>query len=456
MSFGRTPLLESLESRTHLSVSTGANGFDVFGKSSDTRVIYVSSSSGNDKNSGMSASSPVKTLGKAESLMRDGKPDWMLLKDGDTFNGGFPEWKTSGESASAPQVIGDYGSGNRPIINSGTKEGFVTFGGTGHPINYLAITGLQFKANTYNGRNGSFDTTGIRLTRQGSYITIQDCVVQDYAENITLDADGSGLNHVSIIGNEVLDAYATSSVGNGHAQGIFLGAKTQNTLIKGNVLDHNGYNTSVSGAGFSEFCHDIYEFSGVSGTVIEGNIISRPSLYGCKLLSPTTVENNVFIDCPAAISLNSGSNTVSGNLILNGIDLAGTSGGAVGVEVNKVSSASISNNLIADDLSTKKYHNAGIRLNPGAHSVTVTSNTIYKYGNVVDDAANISYKSSGTITSPKGKGVSDTIGTFGSSVGVGNSFNSWIAAERSESEASWKSSLASANMISFFKKAFGV
>src|SRR4051812_24053122 len=108
---------ESLDRRILLSGSTTAS-----------RIVYVSSSSGSDSNSGLSSSSPVKSFAKAKSLIRDGKPDQMLLKAGDVFTSGIGPWKTSGPSASQKQVIGSYGSGARPLIKSGTSEGFVTFG----------------------------------------------------------------------------------------------------------------------------------------------------------------------------------------------------------------------------------------------------------------------------------------------------------------------------------------
>ena len=46
------------------------------------RIIYVSSSEGNDLNSGLSPSAPVRTLEAGYDLLRDGQPDWMLLKRG--------------------------------------------------------------------------------------------------------------------------------------------------------------------------------------------------------------------------------------------------------------------------------------------------------------------------------------------------------------------------------------
>src|SRR2546423_14641649 len=90
--------LESVEPRRLLAISLGSDGWTKFPPSPDTRIIYVSSSAGSDSNLGLLPISPVKTLNKAKSLLRDGKPDWMLLKCGDEFTGGIGFWKTSGRS----------------------------------------------------------------------------------------------------------------------------------------------------------------------------------------------------------------------------------------------------------------------------------------------------------------------------------------------------------------------
>jgi hypothetical protein len=384
--------VEEIESRTLLSVSLGSDGWTSFGKSSDTHVIYVSSSSGKDSNTGLSQNSPVKSLSKARSLMRDGKPDWLLLKRGDTFTGGFGPWKTSGRSSTEMQLIGTYGSGNRPIINSGTMEGFVTFGGSGHAINNVAITGLQFFANSYNGKNGSFSTTGIRLTRQGNNWLIEDCRIQGYKDNITLDGDGSGINGLKIRRCEIVDAYcASSSVGNGHAQGIYLASGTKNVTIEQNVIDHNGWKEGVSGAGATMFNHDIYVNSGVSGTVIKDNIISRASLCGITIRSGGTIQNNLILRSPVGVKAEKTSNlNITGNVILDGTDLAGTAGGATGIDAASVSSLTISNNIIAREQSSAKYHVTGIRIGGGVKNATISSNVIYKWQQSINLASGLS------------------------------------------------------------------
>ena len=102
-------------------VGTGldANGFTTFTPSADTRIIYVSSSTGNDSNNGLSPNSAVATIAEGLSLIRDGSADHLLLKAGDTFvDQSFGWLDISGRSATEPIVISSYGSGPRPIIET--------------------------------------------------------------------------------------------------------------------------------------------------------------------------------------------------------------------------------------------------------------------------------------------------------------------------------------------------
>ncbi|MEQ9407470.1 MAG: hypothetical protein RIK87_07065, partial [Fuerstiella sp.] len=88
--------------------------------SSDSRMIYVSSSEGDDANDGLSESSPKKTVAAGAQLLRSGKPDWLLLKSGDIWSGysegGFRLESSGGESVERKTVITSYGDGARPVL----------------------------------------------------------------------------------------------------------------------------------------------------------------------------------------------------------------------------------------------------------------------------------------------------------------------------------------------------
>jgi hypothetical protein len=110
-----TPALAQTSTAPHLD----ANGWTVFTPSADTHIIYVSSSQGNDNYSGLSVSAPVKTISHGLSLLRDGYPDWLLLKKGDSWTESN-QIKTSGLSAIAPMVISSYDPAHPGVVNPGT------------------------------------------------------------------------------------------------------------------------------------------------------------------------------------------------------------------------------------------------------------------------------------------------------------------------------------------------
>src|SRR5262245_30748250 len=103
------PTADSNQLRTALS------GWTILTPRPNTRHVYVSSSSGNDNNSGLTEQSPKATIQAAMNLLRQGRADWLHIKSGDQFSGGLPDWYLSGQSSNAPMVVTSYGSSpNRP------------------------------------------------------------------------------------------------------------------------------------------------------------------------------------------------------------------------------------------------------------------------------------------------------------------------------------------------------
>src|SRR6516165_6184363 len=134
-----------------------ANGWTVFTPSTNTRIMYVSSSTGSDSNSGLSASAPVQSVVKGLSLLRQGYPDWLLFKKGDSWTSRGPAYpdlalfgtltsNVQGRSATEPMVIGSYDPANpgagpdpstggaRPLFNipAADAPAVFTFGGSGY------------------------------------------------------------------------------------------------------------------------------------------------------------------------------------------------------------------------------------------------------------------------------------------------------------------------------------
>src|SRR6516164_7331484 len=74
------------------AISQNSNGWTDITPSSYTKIIYVSSSTGNDSTCAPASPpvnpagvTPCKTIRRGKSFMCDGYPDWLLLKKGDTW-----------------------------------------------------------------------------------------------------------------------------------------------------------------------------------------------------------------------------------------------------------------------------------------------------------------------------------------------------------------------------------
>ncbi|MFB2585801.1 family 16 glycoside hydrolase [Herbiconiux liukaitaii] len=119
-------------------------------------TYYIDSVAGSDANPGTSASSPWKSLAKANALTATAGTS-ILLKSGSVWNGQYLDLKGSG-TAAAPAVVGRYGGTARPVIDfddtSVGGEGFgvrITNGSYWHVEN-LEITSGEFP--TSKRRNG--------------------------------------------------------------------------------------------------------------------------------------------------------------------------------------------------------------------------------------------------------------------------------------------------------------
>jgi hypothetical protein len=369
-------LVEPLETRTLMSLSMTSDGFIDVAPSDDSRVLYVSSSSGDDSNDGRSPSDALRTIKKAKSKMRDGMPDQMLLRRGDYFDESFGHWTMSGRSSDEPMLLGAYGEGERPLLNTNIYQGFATYGGD--PVNNIFIDGIHFNADGYDGKNGGYQTAGIQLLREGSGYVFQDLEINGYKDNIVIQGDGDGVDSVILRRSIITDAYARMGVGNGHSQGLYVAGTSSHVMIEQNVFDHNGWKEGVSEP--TMFNHNIYVNTGATSVAVRNNLIANASLNGVLMRSGGSIVDNLFVRNPVAAIVNNTSSTITGNVVLQGTDLP-TQSLSVGFNIESVPSATVSNNLIANDIGTGRYGAAAISVNPGANDVNVDNNTVYNWRN---------------------------------------------------------------------------
>lgn len=402
---------ESLESRRLFSVSLNAAGWTVVTPSADTRTVYVSTS-GNDANTGLSASAPVKTLGRAESLLRNGSPDWMLLKRGDTFSGSFPNWYKSGRGAKEPMLIGTYGSGARPVLATGVGNGFLA--NTKLPVNNLVIDGIQFYANQRDPNSSSFDSTstgkrptGLFLLGPSNNVLIEDCSFRFFKDNIVVEGYSGAISNITIRRSLVEGAYCVGD----RAQGFY--ADTVNGVtLEENVFDHNGWNEKITAAADNGHNHNIYYSYSAANMVVRGNIISEGSSHGVLARSGGIIENNLFLRNAIGVAYGTANGATStaggvtgrinGNVFVDGKGIGATRFGQ-GIEIGNIKSLQVANNIFTHDTAQAqpaiKLIYANATSNPsavvGINNVTIENNITSGWRNAMAFDAGLTAGGSG-------------------------------------------------------------
>ena len=226
-------------------------------------------------------------------MLRDGYPDWLMLKAGDTFQDGIRSWgNTHGRSESEPIVITSYGEGPRPRLHTG-NDGVFQRSGSNPIVRHIAFVGLHFKPEKRDPSDPDFVLGeerypgGWTWLGPGGDVLIEDCVIEKYKDNITIQG---GPSNITIRRNIIIDAWGKGS----HAQGIFA-KDVSGLLIEENVFDHNGYHDLVDGADRTIFSHNMYLQHGNTNVTVRGNVSSRASAHGLQFRSGGLCEDNLFI-----------------------------------------------------------------------------------------------------------------------------------------------------------------
>jgi hypothetical protein len=368
-------------------------GWTIFTPSNDTRTIYVSSSQGNDSNNGLTTSTPKRTIAAGKSLLRTTFPDWLLLKCGDTWDESLGEWEgKSGRSNAERMLISTYGTGDRPLLRTGSSMG-VELLNHNNTSSHIAFVGIHFWANTYNGSNGS--PNGINWIDESDGLLVEDCMFQAYCVGMVVQGYPVPMRHtnVSIRRNVVVDSYSTAGV---YSQGLYMSA-CDNVLIEENLFDRNGWNDNVPGSTPSWFLHNVYIQDGNTGVVFHGNITAGTD--GVQLRTGGDVEDNLFLR--NAIALNYGvgntpalqgiTGTVRNNVVDDGGDI-GTNGASQGprgwaFRFSNVAQATVERNVIANNV--HGHSPRVIMMEPangvggivrGVQNTTFDNNVFYNWG----------------------------------------------------------------------------
>ncbi|MBU1237682.1 MAG: hypothetical protein KJ634_03590 [Gammaproteobacteria bacterium] len=314
-----------------------ANGWSILTPSSDSRLIYVSTSGndgtaqtystasaevGADPYNPSGAILPYATIDAALGQARAGYPDYILLKRGETWTRTAMINMKAGRSATERSVLGYYGSAAaRPtILHKGVNFSWAS---------YSAVVGVRFYASQRDPASSDFvgfaNVSGEAgfdglIGYGGSVIgglLIEDCWFDWFSGNVLQSPVTTFAPLIDIIirRNLITNNYSTA----GHAQGLY--TSRVSLWLEENVFDHNGWykqgdtNFSDQAEGKATmFNHNTY-FTDTRETVFRNNLFLRASSIGTKFTSNTAsginevkawdvlVDNNLYVEGEVGISM---------------------------------------------------------------------------------------------------------------------------------------------------------
>jgi len=263
------------------------NGWTDLKPSEDARLIYVSSSTGNDSNDG-SINNPYATFDRARLDLRDDAGDWVLFKSGDVWNEPLGAIKNDQYNLVSglpehPIVLTSYGDGPRPIFNIGDDDGVQIWSSTGDNTSNIALVNLHFISETSKGNGVRCLSWGENLLIEGCRFDYCDIVVDPYRHEYEGEVRFTNLTVRRCY------VYRNFSTG-GHAQGIFV-TEVDGLLLEENCFDHNGW---YEESDRTKFNHNGYITTYCTGLVARGNIFMRGSSTGLQARCGGDISFNVF------------------------------------------------------------------------------------------------------------------------------------------------------------------
>ncbi len=372
--------------------NVSAEGWTELVPSADSRVIYVSATSGDDANDGLSEGAPKRTILAAYNELRHLMPDWILLKRGEAWDEGLPAWQKSGRSDAEPMVVSTYGTGaGRAVLRTGSGGGFTRTRGGGGPddCNYLAVIGLKFKPHTRRPDEGA---VGILFLGRGSDILFEDCDISGYSVNI--DIEGGEFDYVDRFKLRrciVADAHWPAFVPNG-----LYADKTRELLIEDCFFIANGWREGVQAR--SPLHHNIYLQTTCEDSVIRGTISADASSHGAQMRGGGVAHDNLFARNPIALLMGTGGAQTGGtdpdrplvmdcrrNVIVEGIDLAPEAPRGWGVTAQWISAGSIVDTIIANQYTggTAQAIDLNSDAGRGNFSISIMGNVVYDWRGAV-------------------------------------------------------------------------
>jgi len=474
--------------------------------SSDARLIHIAAAPlGDDVNPGTEAS-PLRSFAKAKTLVRDGYPDRILFRRGDTFVmvSGDSNFRNSGRSPREPFVMSYYGdlSLPRPKILSDTSG--INFIGTN--LHDVAIIGLHFQGvptpnphwnsdplllNDPSNPTVTSAAYGIRWTvTTGQDLLIEDCFIERFNDDIDVEGGGNldnTMKGIILRRSVIVDAYSTGGdVLSGRAEGIYV-AWAEQVLIEQNIFDHNGWIDGVVGSIPNIYSHNIYiSQHNNPGTpdnpnfIVSENMLMQAAATGTQFRTGGIFVNNLLYRCAQSLFIFGIGGRVVNNVVLNGKNVheGHAEGNAAWGIVTNTAAASgqvpaldpnyhlvMDGNIVAHSSAYDRPNSMAIGFRTDqVGKIEWGKNIVYDWAHVVmDHISGTNYQwsevmSQSAFPTQDGQTFVDpnrSLGTYNRDQGTGvESADAFLAMSRQQSRTNWNSVYTASNVNQYFREGF--
>lgn len=392
-----------------------------------TRIIYVSNSSGDDKNCGYKPDltgpgcpagfnhtpptggthGPKKTISAGAGLIRDGKPDWLLLRRGDTWNLSDTfsiSW--NGPNASEKILISSYPdtSIGQTIKNSARPKITVPIPNQKHGIGCSSHSNVAIVDLHVEGINGVDIDYGCGILVQDSTnILVEGCYSYNFMQGMAVQWCTNALIRRNVV-------HKANNTGLYHNDGV-------NNIYEENIFYHIG--AALQGTGKSG--HGFYCSQGTNpdpdNLILRRNIVSDSHFNAFDLrASPILCEDNFVARCKNAADIGGGpgwisqpngvASTFRRNCIVSMKPPFGDSSDSAFAWLKNINGATVQDNIYANGEASAAFQILRLMVAEGGtppneigkiQNLTISGNTVYGAGGIVVDMENIGLFSNLTL-----------------------------------------------------------
>jgi hypothetical protein len=384
-------------------VKAPKQGWTQFDPNQAERIIFVSSSRGDDSNNGRSPNQAVRSVARGKSMLRDGHADWLLLKRGDVFREGLGGWQMGGASSNRPMLIGAYGSGPRPELQPQGAD-FMNVGGSPRHLVLVNIHAHATKRDpSHPDFTGGYDkANGVFWYGGGGDVHFENCLFEYFNNNIALQSRSNDNRIDGVTLYRCVLRYSYTIGDQGRAQQGLFGTRLNNVTLRENVFYHNGWSERVPGTWRSMFGHNVY-LNGTQNLTVEDNIVAFGSFNGLNLRTGNkdgdsqrnvVARGNLVVGNAQGITSRANDNryTISSDLLIEN-NVVTQHGGRIPVGSNEI--------LVASGITLSNWDGARVRDNlvmrspqgsgggalkvqtynrPNSRNVTFTQNVVHQWG----------------------------------------------------------------------------